>query len=177
MGHSLHFGSVSMSGLPATTTEWRTFKNGRNVPKPDVHPLSHANGQARSLLAGVITRLRAAPGSARARGAAIRQCRPVAILWHGFVHCSRPPRGQPQDCLRKAQLCAAIKTKSFYPRTVYGVARLRSRHDHRPYRKTRRTDKAAPSPANRRALFAASAVFVLPALHPMTLWRRRCHRQ
>jgi hypothetical protein len=24
-GHSLHFGSVSMSGLPPTTTEWRTF--------------------------------------------------------------------------------------------------------------------------------------------------------
>ena len=25
-GHSLHFGSVSMSGLPPTTTEWRTFE-------------------------------------------------------------------------------------------------------------------------------------------------------
>jgi hypothetical protein len=34
-GHSLHFGSVSMSGLPPTTTEWRTFEDGRNVPGPD----------------------------------------------------------------------------------------------------------------------------------------------
>jgi len=34
--HSLHFGSVSMSGLPPTTTEWRTFEKGRNVPRPDI---------------------------------------------------------------------------------------------------------------------------------------------
>jgi hypothetical protein len=26
LGHSLHFGSVSMSGLPPTTTEWRTVE-------------------------------------------------------------------------------------------------------------------------------------------------------
>jgi hypothetical protein len=26
-GHSLPFGSVSMSGLPPTTTEWRAFEN------------------------------------------------------------------------------------------------------------------------------------------------------
>src|SRR6516165_17546 len=32
LGHSLHFGSISMSGLPPTTTESRTFENGRNVP-------------------------------------------------------------------------------------------------------------------------------------------------
>jgi hypothetical protein len=31
MGHSLHFGSVSISGLPPTTTEWRTSENGRTV--------------------------------------------------------------------------------------------------------------------------------------------------
>jgi hypothetical protein len=37
-GHSLHFGSVSMSGLPPTTTEWRTFENGRNVPFSETHP-------------------------------------------------------------------------------------------------------------------------------------------
>ena len=35
LGHSLHFGSVSMSGLPPTTAEWRTFENGQNVPFPD----------------------------------------------------------------------------------------------------------------------------------------------
>src|SRR6516164_10992065 len=33
--HSLHFGFASMSGLPPTTTEWRTFENGRNVPCVD----------------------------------------------------------------------------------------------------------------------------------------------
>src|SRR6516225_5655899 len=36
VGHSLHFGSVLMSGSPPTTTEWRTFENGRNVPERDV---------------------------------------------------------------------------------------------------------------------------------------------
>ena len=35
-GHSLHFGSVSMSGLPPTTTKWQTLENGRNVPKTEV---------------------------------------------------------------------------------------------------------------------------------------------
>ena len=55
MGHSLHFGSVSMSGLPSTTTKWRTFENGRNVPGADiptsakwpveyVKPFNHASG-------------------------------------------------------------------------------------------------------------------------------------
>jgi len=36
LGHSLHFGSVSMSGLPPTTTEWPTFENGRNMPTGDI---------------------------------------------------------------------------------------------------------------------------------------------
>jgi hypothetical protein len=35
-GHSLHFGSVSMSGLPPITTEWRAFENSRNVPVSDL---------------------------------------------------------------------------------------------------------------------------------------------
>jgi hypothetical protein len=35
LGHSLHFGSILMPGLPRTTTEWRRFENGQNVPRGD----------------------------------------------------------------------------------------------------------------------------------------------
>ena len=35
VGHLLHFGFVSMPGLPTTTTEWRRFENGQNVPRGD----------------------------------------------------------------------------------------------------------------------------------------------
>jgi len=47
-GHSLHFGSVSMSGLPPTTTEWRIFENGRNVPTMDMPSLCQVSVWAHS---------------------------------------------------------------------------------------------------------------------------------
>jgi hypothetical protein len=40
-GHSLHFGSISMSGLPPTTTEWRTFTDAMF---PSLATLAYASG-------------------------------------------------------------------------------------------------------------------------------------
>jgi hypothetical protein len=57
MGHSLHFGSVSMSGLLPTTTEWRTFENGRNVPIAEVvktHEASPSSKAFASFKSGVL---------------------------------------------------------------------------------------------------------------------------